>query len=259
MNCTKLKKKTKIISAYRPGTAHPTLNPADQISQFFELLSNQLDIIDDCPTYLFGDLNLDLIKMDNCPNVNNYIDLLFSHGYVQIITLPTRCTNSSATLIDHCITNVLSNKFTTFILTTKISDHFPVIVNLSLKKALTKPKSITSRNYSLNNIENFKRALGAESWENLYVCADTQESYNIFSSEFHELFNLFFPLNTVKFNKNFHYKEKWFSQGLAVSRREKIRLDNITAKCPTPTNFKKFKDYQNLYNKITKAAKKKLF
>ena len=51
MNCTKLKKKTKIISAYRPGTAHPTLNLADQISQFFELLSNQLDIIDDCPTY----------------------------------------------------------------------------------------------------------------------------------------------------------------------------------------------------------------
>ena len=114
MNCTKLKKKTKIISAYRPGTAHPTLNPADQISQFFELLSNQLDIIDDCPTYLFGDLNLDLIKMDNCPNVNDYIDLLFSHGYVQIITLPTRCTNSSATLIDHCITNVLSSKFTIF-------------------------------------------------------------------------------------------------------------------------------------------------
>ena len=118
--------------------------------------------------------------------------------------------------------------------------NFPVIVNLSLKKALNKPKSITSRNYSLNNIENFKRALGAESWENLYVCADTQESYNIFSSKFHELFNLFFPLNTVKFNKNFHYKEKWFSQGLAVSRREKIRLDNIAAKCPTPTNIKKF-------------------
>ena len=124
---------------------------------------------------------------------------------------------------------------------------------------LTKPKSITSRNYSLNNIENFKRALGAESWENLYVCADTQESYNIFSSKFHELFNLFFPLNTVKFNKKFHYKEKWFSQGLAVSRREKICLDNIAAKCPTPTNIKKFKDYRNLYNKITKAAKKSYF
>ena len=151
--------------------------------------------------------------------------------------------------------NVLSSKFTSYILTTKISDHFPVVVNLTLKKASSKPKSITSRNYSLNNVENFKRALGAETWENLYTCTDTQESYNIFSSKFYELFDLFFPLYTVKFNKNIHYKEKWFSQGLAVSRREKNRLDNIAAKCPTPANIKKFKDFRNLYNKITKAAK----
>ena len=253
LNCPKLKKKTKIISAYRPGTAHPTLNQAEQINQFLELLSNQFDSIDDCPTYLFSDLNLDLIKINNCPYVNNYIDLLFSHGFIQTITLPTRCTNSSATLIDHCITNVMSSKFTSYILTTKISDHFPVVVNLTLKKASSKPKSITSRNYSLNNVENFKRALGAETWENLYTCTDTQESYNIFSSKYYELFDLFFPLYKVKFNKNIHYKEKWFSQGLAVSRREKNRLDNIAA------NIKKFKDFRNLYNKITKAAKKRYF
>ena len=103
-----------------------------------------------------------IFKIDNCPHVNNYVDLLFSHGFIQTITLPTRCTNSSATLIDHCITNVLSSKFTSYILMTKTSDHFPVVVNLTLKKASNKTKSITSRNYSLNNVENFKRALGAE-------------------------------------------------------------------------------------------------
>ena len=181
----------------------------------------------------------------------------FPHGFIQTITLPTRCTNSSATLIDHCITNVMSSKFTSYILTTKISDHFPVVVNLTLKKASSKPKSITSRNYSLNNVENFKRALGAETWDNLYTCNDTQESYNIFSSKFHELFDLLFPLYTVKFNKNIHYKEKWFSRGLVVSRMEKNRLDDIAAKCPIPANIKKFKDFRNLYNKITKAAKKR--
>ena len=78
-------------------------------------------------------------------------------------------------------------------------------------------------------------------------------NFHIFSSKFYELFNLFLPLYTVKFNKNIHYKEKWFSQGLAVSRREKNRLDNIAA------NIKKFKDFRNLYNKITKAAKKRYF
>ena len=103
IDCKKLKKKTKIISAYRPGSAHPSLGHDDQINQFFEILSNELDVLDDCPTYIFGDLNLDLIKFDKCQHVNSYIALLFLHGFIQTITLPTRCTNSSATLIDHCV------------------------------------------------------------------------------------------------------------------------------------------------------------
>ena len=185
-------------------------------------MSNQLDFIDDCPTYIFGDLNLDLIKFDKCAHVNNYIDLLFSHGFIQTITLPTRCTNLSATLIDHCITNVMRSKFTSYILTTKLSDHFPFIVNLSLSKAVLKPKTISTRNYSFNNVENFKKALAAVAWDDLYLCTDAQESYNIFSNKFFELFDLFFPLSTVKFNKNIHYKEKWFTSGMTVSRGEKI-------------------------------------
>ena len=114
----------------------------------------------------------------------------------------------------------MPNKFTAYILTTKLSDHFPFIVNLSLNKATSKPKEITSRNFSFNNLENFKRAIAAENWEDIYSCTDAQESFNIFSTKFFELFDLFFPLNTVKFNKNIHYKEKWFTPGLAVSRGE---------------------------------------
>ena len=259
INCNKLKKKTKIISAYRPGSAHPSLCHEDQINQFFELLSNQLDFIDDCPTYIFGDLNLDLIKFDKCAHVNNYIDLLFSHGFIQTITLPTRCTNLSATLIDHCITNVMRSKFTSYILTTKLSDHFPFIVNLSLSKAVLKPKTISTRNYSFNNVENFKKALAAVAWDDLYLCTDAQESYNIFSNKFFELFDLFFPLSTVKFNKNIHYKEKWFTSGMTVSRGEKNRLSSVAAMCPSLDNITKYRTYRNLYNKITRAAKKIYF
>ena len=259
INCSKLKKKTKIISAYRPGSAHPTLSHDDQINQFLEIMSNQLDSVDDCPTYIFGDLNLDLIKVDKCPHVNNYIDLLFSHGFIQTITLPTRCTKLSATLIDHCVTNVMRSKFTSYILTTNLSDHFPVIVNLSLSKAASNPKTITSRNFSFNNVENFRRALAAVTWNDLYQSTDAQESYNIFSNKFLELFDLFFPLSTVKFNKNIHYKEKWFTSGMSVSRREKNRLSCVAATNPSLENITKFKTFRNLYNKITRVAKKLYF
>ena len=45
--------------------------------------------------------------------------------------------------VDDCVTSIMRSKFTSYILTTKLSDHFPVIVNLSLSKAAPNPKTIT--------------------------------------------------------------------------------------------------------------------
>ena len=37
--------------------------------------------------------------------------MLFSHGMLQVVSKPTRCTDSSATLIDHVVTNSVSDKY----------------------------------------------------------------------------------------------------------------------------------------------------
>ena len=44
-----------------------------------------------------------------------------------------------------------------------------------------------------------------------------------------------------------------------MSRGEKNRLGGIAAKCPSEVNICKFKNYRNLYNKLTRAAKKIFF
>ncbi len=61
------------------------------------------------------------------PAVQDYVDLLFSLGLLQIITRPTRCSANSATLIDHAILNPKSAACESAIITSKISDHFPII------------------------------------------------------------------------------------------------------------------------------------
>ena len=45
---------------------------------------------------------------------------------LQVVTKPTRCTVTTATLIDHVILNVNSRKFETIILTSLLSDNFPL-------------------------------------------------------------------------------------------------------------------------------------
>ncbi|MFN9955355.1 MAG: hypothetical protein ACK55I_19840, partial [bacterium] len=100
-------KKCIVGSIYRPGTAHPTLSSSDAFTNFSEILSNVLDDLSsfNVPIYLLGNLNLDVLQIDSSCNVSDYINLLFSYGLLQVITKPTRCTDHSATIIDHIITN----------------------------------------------------------------------------------------------------------------------------------------------------------
>ena len=157
-----------------------------------ELLSNMLENIGDSPSILCGDLNIDVLKYNSCNSTNEYVNLLFANGFIQTINKPTRCTSSSATLIDHCLTNVLSNTYSSTILTTTISDHFPIIIKIKASKNKIEQKVLEYRNFSLQNITNFKLMLQNENWQEVLNSSDTQSAYNAFHDKFLQLYELFF-------------------------------------------------------------------
>jgi len=123
-------------SMYRPGTSHPTPNTSALFDNFFDIFSNILSSLvdDNVKFYLLGDLNIDSLNYNKNTKATECIDLLFSFGYLQTITKPTRCTDKSATLIYHVVTNCLSDSYKSVILTSHISDHFPVIFYLPINK-----------------------------------------------------------------------------------------------------------------------------
>ena len=45
------------------------------------------------------------MKANSHPETDEYLNMLFSHGLLPIVTKPTRITCHSATLIDHIYTN----------------------------------------------------------------------------------------------------------------------------------------------------------
>ena len=81
-------KKISIGSLYRPGTQHPTLPPSTQFSQFLDYLTAVSDVINNSMNmvFIFGDLNIDCLKYGLSSNVTDYVDLLFTHGLLQIVT-----------------------------------------------------------------------------------------------------------------------------------------------------------------------------
>ena len=76
--------------------------------------------------FLMGDINIDMLKMNQVPSVDKFMCQLFSSSLYPLITKPTRIMDRSATLIDNILTNSLDDSNLRGILITDISDHFPV-------------------------------------------------------------------------------------------------------------------------------------
>ena len=255
--------KSKIIvgSIYRPNSVHPTLTQTEQTKQFLDYLAIIADELtnSNCPVYLLGDFNLDLLKYHESEYVKTYIDVLFSSGFLQLILKPTRCTANTATLIDHIFSNTPHRNYVSGIITSKISDHFPTFTFSSQQKNTEQMKFISVRDFSEQNINTFKNDLEGMSWRNTVNSNDTQLSYNEFTDCFNTIFEMRFPLRKIKFNKNFHKIEKWITQGLLISRLSKLKLSKTATKIPSPSNIAKYKNYRNFYNGLVKLSKKMYF
>jgi Reverse transcriptase (RNA-dependent DNA polymerase) len=259
----KLPNNSKIIvgSIYRPGTAHPNLTSTELFENFSEILSNTINSLldDNLQFYLLGDFNIDILKYNSNSRATNYVDLLFSFGLLQVITKPTRCTDNSATLIDHVITNCNSECFTSAILSTQISDHFPIVHFIPQKTSKQSSKMLEKRDFSAQKIELFKNALSSCNWNCVENSANAQTAYNTFSDTFLNFFHLYFPLQKVKFNKKHHNIEPWMSKGLLISRARKFELSSTYCKNRSPENKNSYNAYRNIYNRAIRLAKKLFF
>jgi hypothetical protein len=257
---TSNKKKCLIGSIYRPGN-HTNMTQSDQFSQFLEIFSNSLaELVNNYDRiYLYGDFNIDALKYNSSNQVAEYIDLLFSFGLLQIVTKPTRVSDTSATLIDHVLTNVCCNNYETVALCSLISDHFPICHFLPGSSNLNLPKTVEFRDFSDQAINRFKDSIQRWDWTHVTGSECAQTSYNNFSSTFSHLYNTYFPLQQKKFNKNFHNIEPWMTRGLLISRKRKIMISKQFLKNRTQLNRQLFRDYRNVYNKVIRTAKKLYF
>jgi hypothetical protein len=77
--------------------------------------------------------------------------------------------------------------------------------------------------------------------------------------QYNGLYNLFFPLKTIRFNKNIHNKQPFMSSGLLKSRATKSRLYHENLSQCTPESKIRYTTYRQLYFKTVRAAKKLYF
>ena len=102
--------------------------PNSNIVDFNNTMHSILEKVTQYPCYFMGDFNLDLLKHDKHPPTEKVLDIMHANSFIPIINRPTRVTRDTCTLIDNIYTNnyIIKNDNYSGLLTTYISDHFPV-------------------------------------------------------------------------------------------------------------------------------------
>ncbi|CAL4123485.1 unnamed protein product, partial [Meganyctiphanes norvegica] len=145
---------------------------------------------------ILGDTNINLM-LENKENIDTYLNNFYVKNYIPCITLPSRITNHSATIIDHIFiknpTKLIQNKCSSGNLITDLSDHLPNFTFLDLKTPTTNNRPYV-RLFTENNINSFTENLHAESaLIDDSDLTETNHAYDIFSTNYLNLFNKYFP------------------------------------------------------------------
>ena len=201
-----------------------------------------------------GDANIDL-STDN-RMTNYYINMLHSYSLLPYITIPTRVTSSSSTVIDHMWSNILSDVMSG-VIETDITDHFTVFMCISGKKSEGNLVRRQFRDCSVRNIEKLQRDLSLKlnnfhMYNNINVTLRTK----IFCEIFQSSYNMACPVRT-KYISRSTLSKPWFDEDLKKLCNIKHRMFKQYKN--GLIDFSVYNEFKNKFTSIVRRTKKNYY
>jgi len=247
------RKNIVIGTVYRPNSY-----PNADINIFIHTM-NELQYLlanENKEIFIMGDMNIDLLKFSSHEKTGDYLENVFSQGFLPLITKPTRITLHSATLIDHIYTNKTDVHATSGIVVTDVSDHFGVFA------IITRPKHADNtqnkkmfRSYSEANINNFNNILNDIDYTDVLALNCPNAAYNKFIEHYLYAFELAFPIKQSKLCKKYLKHTPWITKGLVKSSLTKSKLLKKKIRQPTPHHINTYKAFYSIYNNLLRKSK----
>lgn len=183
-------KQIVFTTVYRPPDGNVTSFLGHLERLFSYINDNKMNII--CG----GDFNINLL-CDSEP-VKQFSLLLEEHSMINTISLPTRITTSSSTLIDLFLTNYKSCQTKAGVLTYYISDHLPIFlcVNTTVKHKRATDK-INYQEILPSQLHQFRHNIMNTNWSEVFNAQDANVAYDLFLSKFTDLYSRHFPFKTI--------------------------------------------------------------
>ena len=189
--------------------------------------------------------------------------MMFKYSLFPKITLPTRFSNHSASLLDNIYCKIGENTLDTVsgILFTGISDHLPVLLGIKSmfkKQKARSPKYVKCKINKPEAINNFLKELqDNDIYDQLNhsLEIDPNKNYESFVEHITKIKEKHLPYRFVKFNKHKHKGNKWITYGIinSMNSRDKkfMQLKKLNVGSP---DYLVLKQNLSCINSILKRA-----
>nr|CAI5849653.1 unnamed protein product [Callosobruchus analis] len=216
---------------YRP----PKGNVLDAVGHLDQILSQVITQYENIT--ILGDLNINFMVKNNI--LSNCFE---SYGLMQVISEPTRITETSSTLIDiifvsnveKCIAKGTINADT-------ISDHFLVYCEISCDYKKTE-KYVTYRDFKNFSLDLFLCGLHSIPWENILMYRDIETKVEFLTKNIIGLFDIHCPTKTARVTKA---RAPWISQNTKLLFKERNRALQKFRRNKTSSNWNEYKVLRN--------------
>ena len=196
---------------------------------------------------IVSDLNVDFLNIKNTHVIR---DILSNIALVNLISEPTRITNTTRTLIDpiipsHSVDFIEAN---TLNIDAHISDQRATCISISQKHNFNRSYTRKIWQYKNADIDTLNSLIANYDWGRLITDADNMDSATInFSTKYMSLVRECIPEKTVTIRP----KDKpWFDSTLRKTNRKRDRLRNIALKYKRESDWSKYRKIRNQVNNL---------
>ena len=169
-----------------------------------------------CNIVVSGDFNIDLLQINDRVKYQMYFDVFVTNSLFHLIALPIRESKHSSTLIDQifCKLKNFRDLYSSGILISSLSDHYPCFALLDICKKKLKPKFITINTKNEQALVSFCTEVetSLNKWQiNNDLMTDPNENYNIFEKIILDAKTKHLSPKSVWFKKYKHKISPWIN------------------------------------------------
>jgi hypothetical protein len=236
-------------------------HPNGDLSTFTNLLEFNVSKLnkENSRCVICGDLNIDALKVEYHNPTNNFMNMLMVNNFIPQITLPTRITENSVTLIDHIIIKTQFNNIYDYMISGNIyydiSDHLPNFLLLQFNQP-TKINDVKNRPFvrifGKNNLNKFHDVMLRENWTEIYNEKNPTAALQGFLSRYSKHFEECFPLKRISRKRS--KDKKWVTNGLLKCIHYKNKLYRSYLHNPSLANKVIYTKYRNALTKCLRKA-----